>query len=122
MVNAVLASDPNPNHEYYLQKMTTGPELIEQKFSDSGSGTSDRLSKIIRGLYYGRVQKKPFLFQLISRKTAACYSATISFICAELEGDKITVPEEIHLDILQSLNTMYTYSINKRNVIIKAAP
>jgi hypothetical protein len=34
MVIAVLASDPN--HEYYLQKMTTGPELIEQKFSDSG--------------------------------------------------------------------------------------
>ena len=30
MVVAVLASDPN--HEYYLQKMTTGPELIEQKF------------------------------------------------------------------------------------------
>jgi hypothetical protein len=30
MVIAVLASDPN--HEYYLQKMTTGPELIEQKF------------------------------------------------------------------------------------------
>jgi hypothetical protein len=43
MVIAVLASDPN--HEYYLQKMTTGPELIEQKFSDSWSGTSDRVSK-----------------------------------------------------------------------------
>ena len=100
---AVLASDPN--HEYYLQKMTTGPELIEQKCSDSWSGTCDRVSKIIRGLYYGRVQSKPFLFQLISRKTAACYSATICFICAELEGDKIAVPEELHLDILQSLNT-----------------
>ena len=103
MVIAVLASDPNPNHDYYIQKMTTGPELIEQKFSDSG--TSDRLSRIIRGLYYGRVQSKPFLFQLISRNTAACYSATICFICAELEGDNITVPEEVHLDILQSLNT-----------------
>ena len=103
MVIAVLASDPN--HEYYLQKMTTGPELIEQKFSDSWSGTSDRVSKIIRGLYYGRVQSKPFLFQLISRKTAACNSATICFICVELEGDTITVPEELHLDILQSLNT-----------------
>jgi len=103
MVVAVLAYDPN--HVYYFQKLTTGPELIEQRFSDSWSGTSDRVSKIIRGLYYDRVQSKPVLFQLISRKTAACYSATICFICAESEGDKITVPEDLHLDILQSLDT-----------------
>ena len=103
MVVAVLADDPN--YEYYLQKLTTGPELIEHNFSDSWSGTSDRGSRIIRGLYYGRVQNKPFLFQLIPQKTAACYSVTICFICAELEGDTITVPEELHLDILQSLNT-----------------
>ena len=64
-----------------------------------------RGSRIIRGLYYDRVQNEPFLFQLIPRKTAACYSATICFICAELEGDTITVPEELHLAILQSLNT-----------------
>jgi len=106
MVLAVLADDPN--YEYYLQKLTTGSELIEHNFSDSWSGTSDRGSRIIRGntiLYYDRVQSKPFLFQLITRKTAACYSATICFICAELEGDTITVPEELHLDILQSLDT-----------------
>jgi hypothetical protein len=30
---AVLADDPN--YEYYLQKLTTGPESIEQIFSDS---------------------------------------------------------------------------------------
>jgi hypothetical protein len=66
MVVAVLSYDPN--HVYYFQKLTTSPELIEQKFSDSWSGTSDRVSKIIRGLYYDRVQSKPFLFQLISRK------------------------------------------------------
>jgi hypothetical protein len=103
MVVAVLADDPN--YEYYLQKLTTGSELIEHNFSDSWSGTSDRGSIIIRGLNYDRVQSKPFLIQLIPRKTAACYSATICFICAELEGDTITVPEELHLDILQSLDT-----------------
>ena len=103
MVIAVLASDPN--HQYYLQKITTGPELIEQKFSDSWSGTSDRGPIIIRGLNYDRVQSKPFLIQLIPRKTAACYSAMICFICAELEGDQITVPQELHLDIFQSINT-----------------
>jgi hypothetical protein len=81
MVAAVLADDPN--YEYYLQKLTTGSELIEHNFSDSWSGTSDHGSRIIRGLYYGRVQNKPFLFQLIPRKTVACYSATTCFICAE---------------------------------------
>ena len=103
MVIAILADDPN--YEYYLQKLTTGSELIEQNFSDSWSGTSDHGSRIIRGWYYDKVQSQPFLFQLIPRKTAACYSATICFICAELEGDTVTVQEELHLDILQSLDT-----------------
>jgi len=30
---------------------------------------------------------------LIPRETAGCYSASIRFIRAELDGDKITVPE-----------------------------
>ena len=85
MVVAVLAD--YPNYEYYLRKLTTDWELIEQNCSDSWSGISDHGSIIIRGLYYDRVQSKPFVFQLIPRKTAACYSATICFICAELEGD-----------------------------------
>jgi hypothetical protein len=34
MVIAVLASDSN--HEYYLQKMTTGSELIEHHRESSG--------------------------------------------------------------------------------------
>jgi hypothetical protein len=35
-------------------------------------------------------------------KIAACYSAAIRLICAELEGDIITVSEELNLVILQS--------------------
>jgi hypothetical protein len=100
MMVAVLAD--GPNYEYYPQKLTTGPETIERRFSDSWGGAFVR-SKIVRGLYY-RVQSKPFLFKLISRKTAACYSAAC-FICAELKEDEILVPEELHLDILQSLYT-----------------
>jgi hypothetical protein len=33
MVVAILADDPN--YEYYLLKLTTSPETIEQRFSDS---------------------------------------------------------------------------------------
>jgi hypothetical protein len=33
MVVAILADDPN--YEYYLLKLTTGPKTIEQRFSDS---------------------------------------------------------------------------------------
>jgi hypothetical protein len=102
MVVAVLADDPH--YDYSLLKLTIGPETIEQKCSDSWGRTFDLwFTKIVRGLYYDMVQSKPFLFKLIPRKTAACYSAAILFICAELEGDIITVPEELHLDILQSL-------------------
>ena len=103
MLVVVLHVADDPNYDYNLLKLTTGPETIEQRFSDSWGGTFDRRSKIVRGLYYDRVQSKPFLFKLIPRKTAACYSAAIRFICAELEGDTITVPGELHLDILQSL-------------------
>jgi hypothetical protein len=48
-MDAGLADDPT--YEHYLQKLTTGSELIEHIFSDSWSGTSDRDSRIIRGLY-----------------------------------------------------------------------
>jgi hypothetical protein len=48
-MDAGLADDPI--YEHYLQKLTTGSELIEHIFSDSWSGTSDRDSRIIRGLY-----------------------------------------------------------------------
>jgi hypothetical protein len=40
MVVAVLADDPN--YDYYLLKLTTGPETIEQRFSESWGGTFDR--------------------------------------------------------------------------------
>jgi hypothetical protein len=40
MVVAVLADDPN--YDYYLLKLTTGPETIEQRFSDSWGGTFDK--------------------------------------------------------------------------------
>ena len=83
MVVAVLADDPN--YDFHLLKRTIGPDTIEQRFSDSWCGTFARGSKIVRGLYYDRVQSKPFLFKLIPRKTAACYSAAIHFICPELE-------------------------------------
>ena len=63
MVVAVLADDPN--YVYCLQKRTTGPETIEQRFSNSWAGTFDRNSKI--ALHF------LFLFKLIPRKTTTCY-------------------------------------------------
>jgi hypothetical protein len=59
-MDAGLADDPI--YEHYLQKLTTGSELIEHIFSDSWSGTSDRDSRIIRGLHWDMIQSKPFLF------------------------------------------------------------
>jgi hypothetical protein len=40
MMVAVLAD--GPNYEYYPQKLTTGPETIERRFSDSWGAKSIR--------------------------------------------------------------------------------
>ena len=102
MVIAVLADDPS--FEYYLLKVISGPETIEQRITDEWGCTFDRGSKVVKGLYYDRLKNKPFLYKLIPRKIAICYPAAVRFICVELEGEnKITVPEELHLDIVQSL-------------------
>jgi len=104
MVVAVLAYCPN--YEYYLQKLTTGTETIVHRFSDNWVGIFDHGSKIVRALYYDRTQSnKPFLFKLIPWKMAV-----ICFICAELERGNITVQEDLHPDILQSL---YIHVFNK---------
>ena len=91
----VVAYDPN--HVYYFQKLTTGPELIEQRFSDSWSGTSDRVSKIIRQ----GTKQTIFISTDFSENCRVLFCNGLF----HLEGDKITVTEELHLDILQSLDT-----------------
>ena len=98
--------------EYYLLKLTTGPETSEQRFSDSWGGTFDQR------LYYDTVLSRPFLFKLIPRKTAAFYSAAICFICAELEKDKNYSSGKIaswHSSVFR-----YMYLMNKINVTIQA--
>ena len=88
----------DPNYEYYLQKLTIGSETIEHRFSDSWGGTFNRGSKIVRALYYDRIQSKPFLFKTIPRKTAACYSVVTCFICAELISTYYIVKYTIQYD------------------------
>ena len=88
MVVVVLVDEPN--YVYCLQKRTTGPETIEQRFSNSWAGTFDRNSKIIKGLHY--------IFYFYSNWFPGKLPRVICFIPAELVGDKIIVPEELHLD------------------------
>jgi hypothetical protein len=52
--------------ENIVRNLTICPEQI---FSDSWGDSFDSGSKIVRGLYYDRVQRKPSLFKLIFRKT-----------------------------------------------------
>ena len=118
MVIAVLADDLN--YEYYLQKLTTGLELIEQNFSDSWSGTSDHGSRMIRGWYYDKVQSQPFLFQLIPRENCRVLFCHDLFHLCWIRRRYSYCSGRVafwHSSVFR-----YTYSINKRNVIIKATP
>ena len=92
MVVAVLADDPN--YRYYLQKLTTCPETIEQIFSYSWVALLIVVNNCKRNVLQEgtKLRSKTFLLKLIPGKTAACYSSAVCFICAELEKDKITVP------------------------------
>jgi len=60
MVVAVLADDPN--YKYYLQKLTTCPETIEQIFSYSWVALLIIVKKIVRILYYDRPEYKANYF------------------------------------------------------------
>ena len=67
VVVAVLADDPN--YKYYLQKLTTCPETIEQIFSYSWVTLLIVVKKNCKNivLRQARVQSKLFLFNLIPR-------------------------------------------------------
>ncbi|CAC5419520.1 unnamed protein product [Mytilus coruscus] len=102
MIIAVLADDID--YEYYLLRVSKRPQIIKKNISDDWGCSFNRGSKVVKRLYYERIKNQPFIFKLVKRKTAICYSSAIRFICVELESDsKIVVPEELHLDIIQSL-------------------
>jgi hypothetical protein len=46
-----------------------------------------------------------FLYKLVQSKIAICHAAVVMYICTELDPrSRITVPEELHLDITESIS------------------
>ncbi|CAG2255254.1 unnamed protein product [Mytilus edulis] len=103
-VIAVLADDPD--YEYYLMKVTVEPFKIEKETTDSWGCTFQSGATVIKGLYYDRVRKKPFLYKLVPRKIAICHTVAVLHLCSEVDaGNMISIPEELHLDIIESIST-----------------
>lgn len=94
------------NHDYYLMKVTdpcyTVSELV---FRDDWGNDFVRGSKIIKGLYFDKVGS--LIYKLLPKKAAAVFPAAILFKMdsADLVKSRtsITLPEDIHLDILASI-------------------
>jgi hypothetical protein len=43
--------------------------------------------------------------KLVQSKIAICHAAVVMYICTELDpGSRITLPEELHLDIIESIS------------------
>jgi hypothetical protein len=118
MVVAVLAD--YPNYEYYLRKLTTDWELIEQNCSDSWSGISDHGSRIIRGLYYDRVQSKHIFIPTDSSENCRVLFCHDLFHLCRIRRRLNYCSGRVAS--WHSLVFRYTYSSNKRIVIIKATP
>ena len=103
-VIAVLADDPD--YEYYLMKVTVEPFKIEKETTDSWGCTFQSGATVIKGLYYDRVRTKPFLYKLVPRKIAICHTVAVLHLCSEVDaGNMISIPEELHLDIIESIST-----------------
>ena len=95
--------NPDPGEEYYLLKITgNGPEHLRKRVG----------AEVVRGHFLIRRQEDPSLhsYCIEKGKLAVVYAATARYMCPELESqisndrEIIELSEQLHLDVLESLN------------------
>ena len=102
--------------DYYLLEVTSnGPEILKTEEKDDWGAAYPPGAEIVRGWFLiGNTRgRSPYKYKRNVQKKAVVYAATIRFICPDLrvqadtlEGNQVQyhVHEELHLDILESLN------------------
>ena len=105
----VAIASADRGEDYYLLQVTSdGPEVLEAEESDQWGASYPPGSEVMRGWFLiGNTRgKPPYKYKKNVQKQAIVYAATIRYICPELnENEHIyDIPEELHLDILESLN------------------
>jgi hypothetical protein len=101
-VVAVIAEDPD--YEFYLLKILDEPEIVDTEIADEWGCTFAPGSRIVRGHYFDRSKNNPFVYKLLPNQLAIWHVAAVRYMCVEFGSrNKITIPEELHLDIIQSL-------------------
>lgn len=102
-VIAVLADDSE--YEFYIMKVNKKAFTLANESHDVWGGIFPAGAEVIQGLYYDRCKRNPLLYRLIPRKLAFVYSVAVRYICVELNPSKlITIPEQLHLDIIKSVS------------------
>ena len=108
---AIAAADRG--EDYYLLKVTSnGSEVLNRPTTDGWGASYPAGANIFQGHFYIREQEGTMIYWLDQSKEALVYAATVRFICGPfntvidgIEGRlSFKVPEQQHLDILESLN------------------
>ena len=96
-----------PEYQFYIMKVTDEPHVVNREVSDDWGCTFTRISEILKGFYYDRMNNYPYKYKQIKRKKAIVHVVAVKCVCVELRAcDQIKVPESLHLDIFDSLDQM----------------
>ena len=85
-------------------KVNKKPFVLQHDSRDVWGGVFPSGAEVIEGFYYDRCENNPLIYKLIPRKSAYVYSVAIRYLCVELNSGKtVTIPEQLHLDIIKNL-------------------
>jgi hypothetical protein len=88
-------------------KVTDEPHVVNREVSDDWGCTFTRISEILKGFYYDRMNNYPYKYKQIKRTKAIVHVVAVRCVFVELRAsDQIKVPESLHLDVFDSLDEM----------------
>jgi hypothetical protein len=98
---AVFTDDSD--EDYYLLKVTTAAESLSQEQHDDWGNNFLRGAEVLVGLYFEKTGS--LSYRLIRRKRAIVHAVAACYIIADIRDTAglLTLPEDMHLDILASV-------------------
>lgn len=102
-VVAVFTNDPNC--DFYLLKVISGPKILETEKSDCWGNTFQEGADVVEGLYYDRNGRSCFANKLVTGKTTIVYTYAIRFVCLGVKANnKICLDDAMHRSILEAVD------------------
>lgn len=79
-------------------KTVAEPEILSKNVTDDWGISFPRCASVVKGFYYDIVSKRNVSYKLIPKRVAINYSVLTTI------GNKIKLNEDIHMNILSSLD------------------